>query len=121
MGDFYKDTTNLVECKISECTNRDNFLIGTWGNQGTYRMFCQDLMGNYEVKSIAGDREAKLAPIATVWRSKRLCEMLLTGNEKNIINPDATPAPAEQPRKKSNRLVDILESNENELCILNFL
>ena len=115
-----KDTSNMIECRISECIPLDRFITGTWGNQGTFKITGQDLMGNREIKSIQGDTSRTVTPNKLVWRNKRLTERL--GDGRDIIAemfqaPKVTePIPEQKP--KSNRLVDIIDCDNETSTII---
>lgn len=110
MPKLVKNTDNLVACRIEECNSKDLFLINTWGNQSFYRIASANLFSAFEVVSYSGSSTAKVSVGSTVWRQKRLSEILLKGDEPNVI-PVEQPARANETCNTlaaSNKLIDIL-------------
>lgn len=120
MATLQKDTSDMIRCRISECNPKDRFITGTWGNQGTFKITGQDLMGNREIKSINGDTSRIIAPDTMVRRNKRLTESL--GDGRDIIaekfQAPKTIEPTPEPKPKSNRLLDIIDCDNVTSAII---
>jgi len=119
MAALQKDTSNMIQCRISECIPQDRFITGTWGNQGTYKITGQDLMGNREIKSIQGDCSRTITPNKLVWRNKRMTEALGDGRDiiAEMFQAPKQSDPTPEPKPKSNRLVDIIDC-DNEISAI---
>lgn len=119
MSGLRKDTSNMIETTIGECTPGDTFLTGTFGNQATCRIYGRDLLGNVLFTTIANTEVRRLPAATRVWRKKRLLELYSSDADqaKDIIGQTASPNQITAGQEtRSNRLVDIF-TDDNTIDI----
>lgn len=100
---LFKNTDNLIQCSLGECTTKDVFFIALFANAAMYRIVAYDLMGRIKVKSVSGVRTTVLEATHPVWRKKRLIEAL------EVDNNDPQGAFGEVEEKKTERLIDTMD------------
>lgn len=110
MPKLVKNTDNLVACRIEECNSKDLFLINTWEISLSIVLHPLIYLAHSKLCLIPVPPLPKVSVGSTVWRQKRLSEILLKGDEPNVI-PVEQPARANETCNTlaaSNKLIDIL-------------
>jgi hypothetical protein len=122
---FYKNTSDLIKCTLSECNQVDVFLIATYGNAAFYSIKSKNIF-DITVESISGDTTASsMQPHFIVYRKKRFIELMVDEDEAlktdlsmfGLNDSDSIQKEEIKEEKKSNKLIDLLD-DDNEFDII---